>query len=52
MPFRSQSQRRFMYANHPAIARRWSREGGGGDLPEKVPRRRVVDALARKAGGK
>ena len=26
MPFQSEAQRRFMYAKHPEIAKRWSRE--------------------------
>jgi hypothetical protein len=26
MPFKSAKQRRFMYANHPKIAKRWSVE--------------------------
>lgn len=26
MPFKSEAQRRFMYAKHPVIAKRWSRE--------------------------
>lgn len=26
MPFKSEKQRRFMWANHPGIARRWANE--------------------------
>jgi hypothetical protein len=26
MPFKSDKQRRFMYANHPKIAARWTKE--------------------------
>lgn len=26
MPFKSDKQRRFMFANHPTIARRWANE--------------------------
>lgn len=26
MPFRSEQQRKFMYAKHPEIAKRWSQE--------------------------
>lgn len=26
MPFKSEKQRRFMYAKHPEIAKRWSEE--------------------------
>lgn len=28
MPFRSRKQRRFMFAKHPTIARRWARKYG------------------------
>ena len=27
MPFQSESQRRFMWAKHPTIAKKWSHEG-------------------------
>lgn len=37
MPFKSDAQRRFMYAKHPRIAKRWQKETPKGkDLPEKV----------------
>jgi hypothetical protein len=36
MPFRSEAQRRFMWANHPRIAKRWSKEGPNKGLPRKV----------------
>lgn len=29
MPFKSEKQRKFMYAKHPAIAKKWSAEGKG-----------------------
>lgn len=28
MPFRSEKQRRFMFKNHPEIAKRWTKEYG------------------------
>lgn len=28
MPFRSEKQRRFMWARHPEIARRWTKKYG------------------------
>ena len=35
MPFKSDAQRRFMYAKHPEIAKRWSKEyPNQGKLPE------------------
>lgn len=27
MPYKSEKQRRFMYAEHPEIAKRWEKEG-------------------------
>ncbi len=36
MPFKSDAQRRFMYAKHPRIAARWQKETPNKDLPEKV----------------
>lgn len=37
MPFESQAQRRFMYAKHPEIAKRWEKHTSKGEkLPEKV----------------
>lgn len=36
MPFKSDAQRRFMYAKHPAIAKRWRKEyGPQRHLPER-----------------
>ena len=36
MPFKSDAQRKFMYAKHPAIAKRWRKESGPQtDLPAK-----------------
>jgi hypothetical protein len=29
MPFKSENQRRYLWAKHPEIARRWSKEYGG-----------------------
>lgn len=37
MPFKSEAQRRWMYANHPRMAREWSAHTPkGAELPEKV----------------
>ncbi len=37
MPFKSEAQRKLMYAKHPTIAKRWTEEGGtAGHLPEHV----------------
>lgn len=40
MPFKSEAQRRFMYANHPDIAARWSKEyPNQGKLPKHVSKK-------------
>lgn len=36
MPFKSQAQRRWMYANEPAMAKRWEKETPKGKLPSYV----------------
>lgn len=41
MPFRSQAQRAWMYANKPAMAKRWQSETPKGKLPKKVKKGRV-----------
>ena len=39
MPFKSQAQRKFMYAKHPGIAKKWSKEyPNQGKLPKHVKR--------------
>jgi hypothetical protein len=40
MPFRSEAQRRWMWANHPEMARRWEEETPPGDLPERVGKKK------------
>lgn len=41
MPFKSTSQRKWMYANDPAMAKRWEAETPKGKkLPKKVKRKR------------
>ena len=35
MPFKSKKQRRFMYAKHPKIAKRWTKEHGSKVVPKK-----------------
>lgn len=37
MPFKSQKQRKWMYANEPAMAKRWEKETPkGAKLPPRV----------------
>lgn len=45
MPFESQAQRRFMYANHPEIAKRWEKHTPKGKLPEHKKKADEKDPL-------
>ncbi len=36
MPFESKAQQRFMYSQHPDIAKRWAKITNFKSLPEKV----------------
>lgn len=40
MPFQSERQRRFMYANHPEIARRWTAVYGSKPRKKRKAKRR------------
>ena len=35
MPFRSEKQRRYLWAKHPEIAKRWTKEYGSKIAPKK-----------------
>lgn len=50
MPFRSEAQKRFLFARHPKIARRWAKEHPESlsDLPEHVGRKKKKKRKARK----
>lgn len=50
MPFKSKAQRRFMYAKHPKIAKRWERHTPEGDLPEKVSSESFENKIERLLG--
>lgn len=40
MPFKSEAQRKMMYAKHPEVAKRWEKETPKGKaLPKKVSKR-------------
>ncbi len=50
MPFKSDAQRRFMYSQHPDIAKRWRKESGPQkNLPERA-KKKAVDGLKRAHG--
>lgn len=45
MPFKSEQQRRFMWANHPEIAKRWTSKYGSiaQDMLNKKKQKKVVN---------
>jgi len=53
VPFLSQAQRRMMFANHPAMAKRWAHETPDiKELPEKVKKaKESAQKLHKKRGG-
>jgi hypothetical protein len=52
VPFASEAQRRYLWANEPEVARRWAHEyPGQKDLPAKVKSRGVRPKRPRKSRG-
>lgn len=49
MPFKSDAQRRYLYAQHPEIAQRWTAEyGTPKNLPEHAGKVRLKRARMRR----
>jgi hypothetical protein len=49
MPFKSQAQRRYLYSQHPKIAKRWRKEHGPQKgLPERKGRDDKRQRLVRQ----
>lgn len=49
MPFKSEKQMKWMYANKPAMAKRWAKETPNiKRLPNKASTKKVTEALKRK----
>lgn len=40
MPFKSKSQKKWMYANKPKMAKKWQKETPKTKLPKKVKKRK------------
>jgi hypothetical protein len=40
MPFKSEAQRKFLWATDPKLAKRWAKETPKGKLPPKVKPKR------------
>lgn len=50
MPFKSKQQRKYMYARHPEMAKRWEEETPTGKrLPQKLGRKRKTTKRSRDA---
>ena len=47
MPFRSEAQRRFLWAKHPEIAKRWTKEHGSKPTGKKESRRQAAIRRSR-----
>ena len=45
MPFKSESQRRWMYKNKPKMAKRWESETSKGSLPERIGKKKKEGKL-------
>lgn len=52
MPFKSEAQRRWMYARHPEMAKRWEAHTPDRRLPDHVRRLRRSALLAKLKGGR
>jgi hypothetical protein len=50
MPFRSEKQRRYMWARHPEIAERWTKEYGS--KPKPKGKRKPQATKAKRRGKK
>lgn len=46
MPFKSKAQRRYLYSEHPEMAKRWEAETGNKPLPERVGKTKTQIAKA------
>lgn len=44
MPFQSETQRRYLFAKHPSVAKRWAREYG---TPKDLPKHKKKARKAR-----
>jgi len=51
MPFRSEKQRRYMYAKHPEIAKSWTEKYGSDIQPKKKKKKRRKEAALRRLMG-
>jgi len=55
MPFESEKQRRFMWSNHPEIARRWEADYGDEIKRKEEAKKRAAELMLKEKvekGGK
>lgn len=50
MPFKSQAQRKFMYAKHPEIAEEFEEKTPDKELPEHVAKRSALKKMEKRHG--
>ncbi|KKN30158.1 hypothetical protein LCGC14_0836720 [marine sediment metagenome] len=48
MPFKSKSQRKWMYANKPEMARKWEAETSDKNLPARVSKKKKLQEYLAK----
>lgn len=48
MPFKSLAQARYMFVKHPKIAKEFASKTDYSEIPEKVKRKKQMEALAKK----
>ena len=52
MPFKSEKQRKYMFANEPEMARRWSKDyASGGMVKKAIAQQTKLPDLARMRSG-
>ena len=52
MPFKSEKQRKYMWAKHPDIAKRWEDEGKGYVERKKHEKKKSKEKRNARRGGK
>jgi len=48
MPFKSEAQKRYLYANNPKLAKKWEAETGSQSLPERLTPKKGNDYKPNK----
>lgn len=48
MPFRSEKQRRYLWMEHPEIAKRWAAEYGSKPIPKKKDNDKTHEHMGKR----